>query len=47
MSLKWKLENEWFSSDDVGIVKDKQILTTCKPLEHGSKLIQILKRPSK
>ena len=27
MPLKWKLENEWFSSDDVGIVKDKQILT--------------------
>ena len=27
MPLKWKLENEWFSSDDIGIVKDKQILT--------------------
>ena len=27
MPLKWKMENEWFSSDDVGIVKDKQILT--------------------
>ena len=27
MPLKWKLENEWFSSEDIGIVKDKQILT--------------------
>ena len=27
MPLKWKLENEWFSSEDAGIVKDKQILT--------------------
>ena len=27
MPLKWKLENEWFSSVDTGIVKDKQILT--------------------
>ena len=27
MPLKWKLENEWFSSEDSGIVKDKQILT--------------------
>lgn len=27
MPLKWKLENEWFSSVDSGIVKDKQILT--------------------
>ena len=24
MPLKWKLENEWFSSEDIGIVKDKR-----------------------